>query len=297
MELSVEQEDELRSILAQHPIGISTDALFAKTDMFESRAAISLGVHAAKNQGWLYTKNGLHFLVTSTKDYVPSSALVSESVPVSEPVKPIVSTPVCLPFGELSRSKSLGAAALALFKWRAEPALTLDDLVEITGAKKTVLYAVMAKLVDLEYADKNDTDFRRPYFKWSGKFAYPFSKHLTTDDELLLYRNPTALAARFAPTPTVSPVSTAKPLVTDVSPASPITTAVEQEVPHTPELSASLDLGKFLTGSSLQAVPSVPHSNFALLVRQIDLEISQYRRQIEMLTTMRSLLIPEGSNV
>ena len=146
MELSSGQEDELRLVLAAHPIGISTDALYNKCSagLFADRMVMAKCIHAAKQQGWMHTKNGLHFLVTTAKDYNPLTtvslkevqafeqpkieapsaevhATVNTSITQPEPVEAVRATR--LPFGDLHRSKSMGAVALALFKWRAEPAL------------------------------------------------------------------------------------------------------------------------------------------------------------------------------
>lgn len=318
MELSPEKEDALRLVLGQHPIGISTDAIFAKCDAFEDRADLAKCLHLAKNQGWVHSKDGKHFLVTLAKDFDTTATPKIEQVApvVSEKVEPVEETPAIdpstvvgvpetrtvdaspafksgelkparLPFGDLQRSRSLGAAALALFKWRAESALTLDDLVEITGSKKTSLYAVMTKLVDLGYANKNDEDFRKPYFKWSGTFAYPFVKMLETDNELLAFVTPLQLAQSKMPKVDVQ--------VVEVK-AEPVAVQAAPDFKQAPALdTGAYDVPQFRTPSVEIAAASgaaFKANNIELLVKQIDLEIANYRRQIDMLTTMRNLVAP-----
>jgi hypothetical protein len=373
MELSTDQEDELRSVLAQHPIGISTEALWAKCKTFGEKQELSLGLHAAKHQGWMYNKSGLHFLVTTSKDYadtiqptptsskedpwaaskakfepkslretfpetsfkvvpgkhdeVPADsgpntkvALVVESP--TDVLKEIAtmstqqvqaSTQVVqgdkrLPFGDLHRSKSLGAAALALFKFRAEPALTLDDMVAITQCPKTSLYSVMTKLVEQGYADKNDTDFRKPYFKWSNKFAYPFDKTLATDTELLPYPTVAAYYDSKRPKVEIEPVvhkdftaaddamiaADPKWQQTTLSSLGPIGEAsgccvaghatLERPVLKSPGVT-------MFENSEYFPPSSIAGNKITLAVQQLDFEIAHYKHQVEMLTKLRDVLV------
>ena len=316
MEISSEKEDALRLVLGQHPIGISADALFSKCEVFEDRADLAKCLHLAKNQGWIHSKDGKHFLVTLAKDFdttaKPTASVVETPAAPKEVVveQPAVLTTVIetsdtrtvdaspafksgalksdrLPFGDLHRSRSLGAAALALFKWRAESALTLDDLVEITGAKKTSLYSVMTKLVELGYADKNDADFRCPYFKWSGVFAYPFVKMLETDNELLAYSTPLKLAQSKLPKIEVQAVEVkAEPAAVQSAPDFKHLSGLDEKAIEVPAFRTQSFEVASASGAAFKA------NNIELLVKQIDLEIANYRRQIDMLTTMRNLVAP-----
>lgn len=316
MEISSEKEDALRLVLGQHPIGISADALFSKCEVFEDRADLAKCLHLAKNQGWIHSKDGKHFLVTLAKNFdttaKPTASVVETPAAPKEVVveQPAVLTTVIetsdtrtvdaspafksgelkkarLPFGDLHRSRSLGAAALALFKWRAESALTLDDLVEITGAKKTSLYSVMTKLVELGYADKNDADFRCPYFKWSGVFAYPFVKMLETDNELLAYSTPLKLAQSKLPKIEVKAVEVkAEPDAVQAAPDFKHLSGLDEKAIEVPAFRTQSFEVASASGAAFKA------NNIELLVKQIDLEIANYRRQIDMLTTMRNLVAP-----
>ncbi len=101
---------------------------------------------------------------------------------VQEEAKPVK---VELSFGDLQRSKALGGAALALYRIRddANPYLTLSDLSELTGCSNVVLSQRMAVLIERKYVIKDVSDgVRRPKFKWSGNFRYPFDQWRKSDD-------------------------------------------------------------------------------------------------------------------
>ena len=94
------------------------------------------------------------------------------------------------PFGDLQRSKTLGGAALALYKLRNEsdPWLSLNDLSEWTGSSTVVLSQRMSVLLDRKYVEKdNSLGLRKPRFKWADNFRYPFDVWKNTDDTLVKY--------------------------------------------------------------------------------------------------------------
>jgi hypothetical protein len=98
VELSQAQEDDLRRVLKQNPSGISTESLSHKVNSFVDRQELALGLHSAKQQGWLYKKDGLHFLVNSevTKEYeeslVKTDAPIAGVSPVAVKVDPWANT-------------------------------------------------------------------------------------------------------------------------------------------------------------------------------------------------------------
>lgn len=86
--------------------------------------------------------------------------------------------------GNTQRTRSAGAALLAIYKLRDCRPLTLDDLVFFTGSSKTTLYAAMQRAISAGYV-LQDRSGRHPLFKWSDKFKYPFDKWKATDDRLM----------------------------------------------------------------------------------------------------------------
>jgi hypothetical protein len=217
MELNDDNETELRSLLGKHPIGISSDALWTQSSTFEEKTDLSRALHVAKHQGWAYAKGGLYFLVNAASTEECVDTFVVPEVPKEDPwanTKKVLAArevasaeskselPVInanLKFGNLQRSVALGGAALVLYKFRAEHPLSLDDLAEILGVGKTSLYSAMTRLVLEGYAEKDDTVFRRPLFRWAGKYRYPFASMLATDNDMLKFKTFAEFEARNNP--------------------------------------------------------------------------------------------------
>lgn len=338
MELNADQEAELRSVLKQHPIGIHTDALWEKCKTFSDRQELSLGLHAAKQQGWMYKNGGLHFIVNgeATKECIASfvKPVVEEPAPIATdkedpwaksrhmfelktssketfPITPpqplpeaiqreidagntVIGPGTVMPapavielgslgFGDLQRSKGLGAAALALYKFRAEEPLCLDDLVELTGTGKTSLYSAMTRLVVERYAEKDDTVFRRPIFRWSGLYRYPFKSSLPTDNDLLKFRTVEDWHNYKDPKNVVEPqkeVECVPPVASDVGPDG-----------VAGELGPSGCPKGISTEHEFKAsYTNVPQVESALKV--IDAELALHKHQIEALTRLRNILQP-----
>lgn len=306
MELSQAQEDDLRRVLKQHPIGISTEALSRKVNSFVDRQELALGLHVAKQQGWVYKTDGLYFLVNSeaTKEYEES--LVKPDTPIAEvhPVavgvdplsnicKKVVEAKVKEPVkvrssnpGNLKRSKFMGAAALALYKFRDYLPLCLDEIVELTGATKGSLYPALIKLLALGYIEKDSTVFLRPLFHWTGKFTYPFKQFDVQDADLLRFKTVidyhnfkhtvTPQVDQSVPTETSNVGRTAivEPKVNTVS--DPVSDPIAVSAPRTYETPTF--------------IPVKPNTKIEEALRLIDVQMEFHRHQLSTLTTLRDTL-------
>ena len=170
--------------------------------------------------------------------------------------------------GNLRRTKSLGAAAMALYKFRKERALTLDDLSMLTGTAKTALSGVMSKLVDARYAVKSGS-VRYPEFKWSNVFIYPFETYSTEDSSLVLqsaasWRQMTGQAANSAESHKEREANIGVDAESCTNSLNVVSQTAECTTPHAGHTSV-----------------------VALAVQQIDMEINMCLQQIESLRRVR----------
>ncbi len=321
MELSHEQEAELKSVLASHQNGISYADLCEACYSFEDLPDVSRALRTAVNLGIAYKDGKLYYDLdgynklraepdpsepvkvkaeskTSKSSVEPSAETVEPAVdPVTEEIKKLLGTndsteaesvepeepaakviqskmkrtyvaPLQTPDtakakvnGNLRRTKNLGAAAMALYKFRNERPLTLDDLSMLIGLPKTALSGVMSKLVDAGYASKSGP-VRYPEFSWSDNFAYPFDQYSTEDSSLVLH---TVVSWKRQTGQAVETENTAVA-------AAPATQIVVPDIP--------------VNGTSIQE--SVRPQNIGLLaVQQVDLEIQMLQQQIEGLLRVR----------
>lgn len=173
-----------------------------------------------------------------------------------------------LPLGNLRRSSALGGAAMALYRFRDEAPLTTGDISEMTGAANNVLCIALAKLVKLGYATKDVTNVKRPLFKWSGNFRYPFNGYQNRDDSLVKY----TVLAWSKRTGTNKPISIPPDSVA-VTPDT-ITVPTEESISEPAFKVAQLPMSDFIIGN----------------LELIDLQIKAAEAKLNMLKHARLLI-------
>ena len=337
MELSHEQEAELKSVLASNPDGISYVAICESCYSFEDLPDVSRALRNAVNLGIAYKEGKLYYDLdgynklrsggseSPAEPTAPESSQVVDTpvvdtpvvdtpaepdpvtaeikkllganseiesvqpveVAVSEPkvvqssVKRTVVAPLQTPDnaqpkvnGNLRRTKNLGAAAMALYKFRNERPLTLEDLSLLIGLSKIALSGVMSKLVDAKYAIKSGA-VRYPEFKWSGNFAYPFDQYSTEDSSLVLH---SVISWKRQTNQSVELAEAA-----DYTAAEPATQPEARER-YLIQSAENIELN----GSGPSSITEAKNSNVGLLaIQQIDIEIQMFQQQIESLRRVR----------
>lgn len=190
MEIAEHEEQEVISVLRQHPIGISMDGIWAKAKMFSEKHDLSRLLHRMSQQGTIYKVGQLYKL--TLVDYEGSEVAKPEITRVSDavtqaathkpvkPVEPSVAKPAAALYGDLSRSKSLGVVAMVMWKYGEEEYyLSTSKIKSASGIE--VVYHALGVLVERGYVLKAGSG-RDACYKWSGKFKYPFSNIKASDD-------------------------------------------------------------------------------------------------------------------
>jgi len=296
----------IEKLIKEEPDGLLLPELFKKATDIDDRTLLSRVCHRLEQFGKVYKKDSLLFHVdnaSSAKRIDPVTKeirqLISKdpTVPIHTPVVKAAEQPRVFtvkepktiipplepkekqkekPFGDLRKSATLGAAAYCLYKYREERPLFLNDIITITKANKLSMYAALTKLIVLGYAEKDDTNVKKPLFKWSNKFRYPFAIW-AEEDKRLIHILPKDY---FATKPITQEVVNIPPEEIKVE-----TTNIKEE--SKPNLVWNEIVA---AGPSIQnSLPAINTLNKA--IELIDFQISTYENFIHNLKQVRQMLI------
>lgn len=211
---------EIIEVLRANQSGLTFDQLYAKCYRVFDRTGMSRAVHRCVTQGVIFKREGQYILTEFESPVERNKRSVTEEIKelikeipeiakelstdsdngtdVKEKIQPRIipvlkkknpvkkETPVEKPFGKLRRTKTTGAIAYCLYRFRDSDPLTIDEIKKLTVIHQSAYSFIKALLKD-NYIKIINPNERNKKYVWADNYRYPFANYEETDKGFICF--------------------------------------------------------------------------------------------------------------